>query len=775
MSVESSQASVLSAPPPRLTPDDAARVARDVFGVTGSAAPLRSERDLNFAIAAADGASWVLKVSNSAEDRHVVEMENGAMTHVARVDPSVPVPVLHPARSGEALAEIQDEGATHLVRLVSMLPGALLDVTDLDERRLRELGRMLARLGRALRGFFHPAAGRVLQWDVQHFAALRPLLERIDDPAAVALVERALDRWEATVVPQLAGLRAQVIHGDLSLDNALFAPDGSVSGIVDFGDVSHTPLLTDLGVALVSVAAGRDDPLEAAASFLDGYEAVTPLEPLERALLPQFVAARLATSLAIAAWRVGLYPENADYITADNERFLDLLALLDGLDPADAAAAMTRSSGPRDTAALLARRARVFGPAMQRLTYRRPLHMVRAEGVWMIDAEGRRHLDAYNNVPVCGHSHPRVVEAVARQSRLLSTNMRYLHGAAVELAERLLATTPPELDTCLFVNSGSEANELAWRIATTVSGRGGGVVTEHAYHGVAAATAALSPEEWGTQAPPAHVALIPPPDGYRGRHRREEPGWAEAYAAELDGAAAELRSRGHEPAAVLVDGMFMSEGVLAPPAGYHRELVRRTHGHGAFFVADEVQAGHGRTGEHLWSFAASGVVPDAVTLGKPMGNGFPVAAVLFRAELAEAMAERTTYFSTFGGNPVACAAALAVLDVIEEERLVENAARVGALLRRGLEELAATHEPIGDVRGRGLAVGVELVRDRETREPDAPLAERVVDELRERGVLVGRTGKAGSALKIRPPLVFEPAHAELLVARLDEALAAACA
>jgi 4-aminobutyrate aminotransferase-like enzyme/Ser/Thr protein kinase RdoA (MazF antagonist) len=765
---------VLSAEPPSFTDADAARIALEVFGVEGVASALRSERDQNFRLDSADGETFVVKISNTGEDLAVLEMENEGMAHAVQVDPSLPVPAIRATVAGDPIGYAEGRPGQHLVRLVRFMPGALLEAEELDDRQLREFGATLARLGRALRGFFHPAAGRVLQWDLQHAPKLRPLLESIPPGAERDLVTGMLARWEADVAPRFGRLRAQVVHGDLSLDNTLFAPDGTVSGVIDFGDMSHTALLCDLGVGLVSTMSGRADALRAGAIVVAGYETVTPLEALERELLPAFVEMRLATSLAIAAWRVAMYPENAEYITTDSPRFVALLSELQALGGEAAAAALASSalSGVGGDE-LVRRRRRAFGPAMQKLTYDRPLHMVRAEGVWMIDAVGRRYLDAYNNVPVVGHSHPRVVDAIARQGRLLNTNMRYLHGAAVELAERLLATTPPELDTCLFVNSGSEANELAWRILTATTGHGGGIVTEHAYHGVTTATAALSPEEWSDQDPPANVARIPAPDGYRGRYRYEQPDYAERYAACLDDAVGSLRERGFEPGAVVIDSGYTSDGILTPPPVYLRELVRRAHDVGAGFVADEVQAGHGRTGEHLWSFTASGVVPDMVTLGKPMGNGYPVAAVLLRSDIAAAMSERTTYFSTFGGNPVACAAALAVLDVIEEDQLIENARVVGEYLREALRELASQHEVIGDVRGRGLLIGVELVRDRETREPNGPLASDVVNALRERGVLVGRCGKADSALKIRPPLVFDHANADLLVARLDEALAAA--
>ena len=409
-----------------------------------------------------------------------------------------------------------------------------------------------------------------------------------------------------------------------------------------------------------------------------------------------------------------------------------------------------------------------MGPAT--LTYERPVHVVRAGGVWMFDSGGGRYLDCYNNVPVVGHGHPRVAAAVAAQTRRLNTNTRYLHEAVVELSECLLATMPASLDRVLFVNSGSEANDVAWRIARHATGGVGAIVTRSAYHGVTEATTHLSPEEWPDGYSPDHVALVPAPDGYRGRHRRDEGGWEERYAEYVAEAATDLASHRMPPAAMFVDSAFTSDGVLGPVAAYVRAAAAAMHQSAALFVADEVQAGHGRSGEGLWSFDGAGVEPDVVTLGKPMGNGFPVAAVLTRSDLADRFVARTGFFSTFGGNPVASAAALAVLRVIEDERLVENARGVGVYVRGLLDELARRHEMIGDVRGVGLMVGVEIVRDRERREPAEPRARRVVDGLRDRGVLIGSTGPDDNVLKIRPPLVFAREHADLLVETLDEVL-----
>jgi 4-aminobutyrate aminotransferase-like enzyme len=315
------------------------------------------------------------------------------------------------------------------------------------------------------------------------------------------------------------------------------------------------------------------------------------------------------------------------------------------------------------------------------------------------------------------------------------------------LAERLLATFPPEaaLDTVLLVNSGSEANDLAWRIAAGATGRDGALVTENAYHGVTAATTALSPEDWPPENPPVRVARIPPL------------GSGADLGPALDAALGELAGG---LAATFLDGSLMSDGVYTPDASELLLLIERTHAAGGLYVADEVQAGHGRLGHDLWSFARHGIAPDVVTLGKPMGNGYPVAAVVTRRELAERFPYAGRTFSTFGGNPVAAAAALAVLDVLEDERLPARAAGVGERLRAAVDSLGKPD--VLEARGSGLLAGVQL--------SSGELAGHVADELRERGILVGRTGKRGDVLKIRPPLVFTDEHADLLVSALDRVL-----
>ena len=762
----------LESTPPAFSEEAARQILLDQFGVDSSSLrPLAGERDQNFRVGTPDGQHILFKISNPADDRPVLEMQAAALRHIGQVDPGLPVMRPLPAVSGEPWAELAGpDGRSYPARLFTFLPGRVVANTALTTEAIRAHGQITARLGRALRGFFHHAADYEILWDITHLPRLRPLLSHVAEGPRRAQVERVLDRFETRVAPVLPGLRAQVIHGDLSLDNVLFGGDLRPSGIVDFGDMTHAPLVCDLAVAIADVLHGRPDAIAAAEAMIGGYVSLTPLEEDEAGLLADLVMARLATEITVTAWRGGLYPGNAAYAASGEpgaRAFADAIEAM-GVDAVarrfrDACRLLPyRRSGSGD---LLERRRRVLPRSP--LFYEHPVHLVRGEGVWLFDPDDRRYLDCYNNVPVVGHSHPRVAQAVSQQQQLLATHSRYLHEAIVELAERLQATLPPELDAVMVVNSGSEANDLAWRIACAATGQAGAIVTGCAYHGLTAATHALSPEVWAKDEHPAHVATVPAPDGYRGPYRREQDGWAERYVAHIDGATRALG--GHGLAALYLDPAFTADGILSPPATYLRDAARRVQALGGLVVADEVQAGHGRSGRHLWSFQPSGMQPDMVVMGKPMGNGFPVAALVVRSALLEAVPEEVELFSTFGGNPVACAAALAVLAVIEEEGLTANAADVGGYLRQGLLSLAGQHPVVGEVRGDGLLLGVELVGAART--PAAGRARQVTEAMRDRGILISATGPDGNVLKIRPPLVFRREHADLLLETLDEVLA----
>lgn len=432
-------------------------------------------------------------------------------------------------------------------------------------------------------------------------------------------------------------------------------------------------------------------------------------------------------------------------------------AMLNAFDPQGAV------DMPDAQRALILRRQRVLGPGY-RLFYDHPLHIVRGEGVWLYDADGQRYLDAYNNVASIGHGHPRVVDAIARQAATLNTHTRYVHHGVVDYAEQLLATMPDALSQMVFTCTGSEANDLALRVARAYTGASGVIVTQLAYHGVTTAVAGVSPSLGTALAPDTRT--VPAPDSYR--HEPSTLGsW---FAQQVCDAIADLQRHGIRPAALLLDTLFSSDGVYTDPSGFLAPAVAAIRQAGGLFIADEVQAGFARTGSHMWGFARHGLVPDIVTMGKPMGNGHPVAALAARPEVLERFGHEARYFNTFGGNPVSCAAAQATLDVIQQDGLQQNAAHMGAYLRQGLRELAQHHPVIGDVRGDGLFLGVELVRDRLQRLPAKEETHRLVNLLREQHVLLSATGLHGNVLKLRPPLVFTKEHADLLLDTTAQAL-----
>ncbi len=427
------------------------------------------------------------------------------------------------------------------------------------------------------------------------------------------------------------------------------------------------------------------------------------------------------------------------------------------------------------SADLLAERRRLLGPSLS-VSYRTPLHIVRGEGAYLYDADGRVYLDCVNNVAHVGHAHPRVVEAGVAQMRVLNTNTRYLHELVLRYAERLTAMLPGHLEVAYFVNSGSEANELALRLARAATGRPDVATVDVAYHGNTQRLIEISPYKFagpGGAGKRDDVQVVPLPDPYRGPHRGTGPEVASAYLEEARAVLDATARAGRPAGAVIAEAIPSVAGQVVPPPRWLAGLFDAARAVGAVPIADEVQVGFGRVGVDTWAFAAQGALPDIVTMGKPIGNGHPIGAVVTTRAIADAFANGMEYFNTFGGNPVSAAIGLAVLDVIEEERLQEHARVTGERLIRGLRELADRHDAIGDVRGMGLFVGVDLVRDRATREPDPDLARELANTAAERGVLLSTDGPFHNVMKIKPPLAFSDADADRLVETIDSVLAEA--
>jgi len=426
-----------------------------------------------------------------------------------------------------------------------------------------------------------------------------------------------------------------------------------------------------------------------------------------------------------------------------------------------------------DHADLVRRRINALGPAY-RLFYDEPIEFVRGSGVHLYDVNGQEYLDVYNNVACVGHAHPRVAAAIATQAAQLSTHTRYLHRGIVEYSEQILATMPAEIGHIMFTCTGSESVDLALRIAKHQTGGTGVVVTRNAYHGVTTEAAAISPSLGGLASLPAWVRVVDAPDA-RSTDLDGHADLGHWFAAQVQAAIDDLLADGITFAALIVDSIFASDGVFSDPVGFLKPAVDVAHAAGGLYIADEVQPGFGRTGSQLWGFerhsvGAARVIPDLVCVGKPMGNGYPVAATMMRPEVMEKFGREMRYFNTFGGNATAIAAAQAVLDVIGDEQIQANAATVGEYLRTGLRELATRYPHIAEVRGDGLFIGVELIEP-DTGAPHEALMLQVVNGLRRRHILIGTAGLYNNNLKIRPPLVFSRVDADRFLTELDAVLA----
>ncbi|MFL3647193.1 MAG: aspartate aminotransferase family protein [Cellvibrionales bacterium] len=418
---------------------------------------------------------------------------------------------------------------------------------------------------------------------------------------------------------------------------------------------------------------------------------------------------------------------------------------------------------------LVARRSKVLSQHSP-LFYDQPLHLVKGEGVWLFDYQGRRYLDVYNNVPHVGHCNPRVVEAMRQQASTLNIHTRYLHQNIVDYVERLTATFDLSLSMAMLTCTGSEANELALRMARHYSGAMGVIVTDCAYHGNTEAVAELGTAFMPDSKTTKRVKAFASPDSYRGLANVKEKDLADAYGSQVQQAIDEFHDEGIGVAAILVCPAFANEGLLDLPKGFLENAVAKVRRAGGLFIADEVQVGFGRTGRHMWAHQQYGVTPDIVTLGKPMGNGYPLAGVVARGELIEQFSQHAMYFNTFGGTPVACAIGMAVLDVLEHDNLLENAIKTGGYVKDQLVALQRRHAIIGDVRDQGLFFAVELVKDRQNKDPAINEANRVINLMRNHGVLISTIGKYQSILKVRPPMPFYQEHAELFISTLDKVL-----
>ncbi len=747
-----------------------------LYGISGRFTRLTGENE-NYLIHTDEGLCYVFKLADGQTSPGMIEMEHLAVESLAHIDLGIQLPRIIPTKEGKIEAcFVSDTGELVRGRLLAFVEGdAWSRSLSGNEKRLIDLGRILARINTAMAGIVHPESARTHAWDLTRADQHIPSIEKIQDPARQSILEQVFLWYTAIAGPRLADLPSSLIHGDMNDDNVLVSGD-RITGVIDFGDCLENPVICDLAIAVAYLTLDEESALDSAAVIVGSYHDQRPLTPVELEILFPLICARLAVSVIISAQRREIDPGRESWFVSE-ERAWKKLTEFSRVTPVDAARILSsrtnltvygdQGDAPEEVAA---GRKTFIGPCLS-VAYSDPLALVTGKGQYLYDYHGRPFLDLYNNVSHVGHCHPCVVAAGQVQMARLNTNTRYLYDGLPRYAEKLCATLPPELDTCFFVNSGSEANDLALRMAKTVTGHSDILVVENAYHGHTQAMIDISPYKFmgkgGKGRPEPWVHVVPVADGYRGVHKGQSKETGKAYGDEIG----QIIDRLDRPVAgFIAESLLSCGGQVVPPEDYFKTAFGHVRRAGGLCICDEVQVGFGRTGSHFWAFERQGVIPDIVVMGKPIGNGHPMSAVVTRKEIARGFANGMEFFATFGGNPVSCAIGMAVLDVIEQEKLQNNARMVGRHLLEGLARLKEKHPLIGDIRGIGLFIGIELVLDRKTLAPAPREAGELVNQLKGQGILLGTDGPFANVIKIKPPMVITKSDAQMFIRVFDRLL-----
>ena len=733
------------------------QLAETIFGVPGESTPLPGEIDDNRKLVAADGRAYLLRISPSDQDPAMLSFRQSAITALDGC--SIDTPQVVPTLDGDSWARIDDGRFMHLYTWVE---GAPFSEVGRPPELAGQIGVVAGTVVNSLADVASgPRPDRFL-WDITD--AVRIVGERasmVADPFRRRLIDCVLLRIASI---NYGALPRQVLHNDLN-DEHLIVRDGAIAGVIDFGDAVHTVRVADLAIACTYAMLDQDDPVAVAVDVISGYRTVAPIDEVEADVLLDFILARLATSVTVSAARGGSNPHHM--LTEDMAwDLLERLMLgdVEGIAGDLATAAGYPREGGHVASDLLGRRD-VLGPSLS-LNYAEPLNIVRGSGAHLYDERGRRYLDCVNNVSHVGHGNRAVAAAAVDQMRILNTNTRYLHAEIFRYVERLLATLPAHLDRVYLVNSGSEANELAIRLVRTAKRRRDIVCLEHGYHGNTSTLIDVSPYKFngmGGEGQAEWVHVLPSPDPYR------VPEFDGDGAADRYRALADEILEGTEPAGLIAEALPGCAGQIVPVRGVVDAAYQAVRERGGLVIADEVQTGFGRVGV-FWAFQRYGLEPDVVTMGKPAGNGHPLGVVVATRSIAEQFDNGMEYFNTFGGNPVSVAVGNAAVAEMDRLTVVRHGAILGDRLLGLLKELQSRHDGIGDVRGAGLYLGVELVTDRESKAPATGRARAVVEYAKEHGVLLSVDGPFANVIKIKPPMVFTAADAERLVETLDQAL-----
>ncbi len=702
---------------------------------------------------------YVLKKHQATEENAaILEEEHRVMRQLQKLENyDFPLPIA--LNNGDFLL-IQNGGIT---RLLSYIGGDFLANVPHTPLLLMSFGKFLAKMDKnLLDGYFPAVRAKAILWDLKHFQSNYPLIKYIPEASDRNLVDYFFLQFEQQLIPVENKLRKSTIHNDANDWNVL-TKGGEISGIIDFGDMVYSWLINELAVALTYIMMDKENPLEAAAYVIEDYHKVLPLEILELDILYYLIAARLCTSVCGSAYAKTKNPAST-YITISEKPAWQLLRKWLAINPIAAKNTFRKASGypPSEVPLLkkqLKRRSLNFSKTLS-LSYDRPIQMHRAAFQYMYDVDGNSILDAYNNIMLAGHAHPKVVRAGQKAMARLNTNTRYLYDQLLSYSDKLLSKFPPTLSKVFFVNSGSAASDLAIRLALAHTQKEKIMVLEEGYHGNTRTGISISNYKYkkeGLGGKKNHIIEAPLPKVF-GSGLKDD-GSAGSYFAKM--ASTLISKDQNQIAAFIAEPIAGCAGQVPLAMGYLKKVYAEVRKQGGVCISDEVQVGFGRLGRYFWGYEMHDVVPDIVVVGKPMGNGHPIGAVITTKQIAESFEEGPEFFSSFGGNPVSCAIGEAVLNVIEEEGLQKVAQEIGDFLKEGLENLKSRFSELADVRGVGLFLGVELLDKKG--QPNTRLAKHVKNELRERNILISTDGPFDNVLKIKPPLCFSKEDATKLL------------
>ena len=756
------------------------KLVEEHYGFKAKISPLDSYMDQNFHLTTNFGREFILKIANYKESWDSLDAQNKALEFLYKRNWFYHSPTPIQSKSGFDIIQIKgDDGNIYNFRLLRYLKGKLLvNIEPHSPKLLVDLGKFTASLDKTLKDFSHHGAHRQIPWDIKNVIYIQDLVGYLSDAEHRRIVEYFLAQYEISVLPRLLKTKSSIIHNDINDYNILVRDPNTglprIYGIFDFGDLTYTYTICELAIAISYVMLKKDNPFQSAGYVISGYHQIYPLSENEIELLFHLSAIRLCISVMMSAYRRKQDPRN-NYIGVTEPFAWKLLNKMIATSPEYTTDLFRQTCGLESkqrgltSTEIIELRQKYIGKSLS-ISYKKPIKIIRGTMQYLFDEQGKTYLDAVNNVSHVGHCHPAVIKAINEQNTILNTNTRYLHDHLVNYAERLTATMPDPLDVCFFVCSGSEANDLALRIARMLTGNKETIVLEAAYHGTSIADIEISPYKYASKGGNGrldYIHEVPMPDTYRGPFGAEDPYAGKKYAASVKQAIDKIHKQGKKLSAFICESVLGCGGQIVLPENYLKEVYRLVKKAGGFCIADEVQVGFGRVGTHMWAFETQGVVPDILTLGKPIGNGHPIAAVITTKEIADAFANGMEYFNTFGGNPVSCAAGLAVLHVIQKEALQKHAMKIGNQLLKELRKLMQKHPIIGDVRGLGLFIGVELVKDRKTKVPATDEANRIINQMKDAGILISTDGPLHNVLKIKPPMVFNSDNAETLVKTLN--------